>query len=298
MSLAGAQDARDIGTIHASALTFAAKPFCPRSYVIMDVEKVKAYDEWLGTSLKVTFDHGNDMQARLNNEYLPETMYGDWVCKVCGTRKVFKLKPKKTCKCMRKIESEFYSWEYEEPAVSMKDEGIEGHIDSVVDIHQKKLRLAEVKTMVKDKFAALKAPLAEHTLRTNLYMRMVEQSDEPWAKKINTQVGSVLYMVKGYGTKCEKIRKWGIPDMGFSPFREFEVIRDDSKTDYLLSMAKAVHSNRQGKTGIPCGICPTSTHRIAKACPVRKQCFSKKYPHEITWRDHLGKKVHKGKPCV
>lgn len=291
--IAGMDPPRSLKIIHASSLTYEAKPWCPRAVALMLDTNKKPKDEFLGTSLRVTFDHGNDMQRRLNEEYLTDVVVGDWKCRSCGTKKSFCKKPKSKCgkngiTC---------NWGYEEVRVKSDNCGASGGIDALINVGETKLRLTEVKTMDKDIFRDLKAALAEHRMRTNLYMRLVDESSQPWAKRINTEEATVLYMVKAFGFKDTDCKKWGIKDAPFSPFKEFTVKRDDSQTDHLISMSKVLYQYLEGGA-MPCGICINQFTKTAQQCPVMKECFSGSYPPKATWVNAEGKPEHKGKKVI
>jgi hypothetical protein len=143
---------------------------------------------------------------------------------------------------------------------------------------QDKLRVIEIKTMDKESFKDLVAPLAEHRLRTNLYMRCIAESDDDRSSLLFTDTAYVLYVSKGgFGVKDPTIAKWGLHD-SFSPFKEYVVKRNDKDTENVLVAPRNVLKFRQGLSGLPGPICTTALTDRAKECPLRKHCFSGKYP--------------------
>ena len=130
--------------------------------------------------------------------------------------------------------------------------------------------------MDKDQFKELKGPLAEHRLRTNLYLRIMAESSSPWSNTINHEKATVLYISKGgWGCADPQLKEWGLKEQ-FSPFKEFEIARDDSQTDDLADRARTVKEFRAGKVGMPFGICATALVPRAMKCPLRAACFSRR----------------------
>lgn len=132
--------------------------------------------------------------------------------------------------------------------------------------------LTEVKTIVKEDFKELVAPLGEHRQRTNLYMRLVGESEDSRAGHINTTEASILYICKGFGCKDDSIKEKGITDAPFSPFKEYTIRRDDSETDDIVELARQVMDFRNGGD-MPPRQCSISSCAMAKGCPVQKECW-------------------------
>jgi hypothetical protein len=155
----------------------------------------------------------------------------------------------------------------------------------LVKLNQPKLRITELKTMDKDEFKALKAPLAEHKWRTNLYLRLVAESPHPWAKQVDTTEATIMYISKGgYGCADDEPEKWGLFEK-FSPFKEFTIKREDKLTDDLVKRAKAVTDFRKGLVGSPCGVCSTAMSKRATKCTMKKACFSGDHPATYDWKE-------------
>lgn len=280
-NLAGWEEARPIVNIHASSLTNKDKSFCPREYALLDLTKKTQKGQYIGTSLRTTFNHGKDLQRRLNEDYLKDIMIGDWHCQNCGQIKTFCTKPKES-QCFTDSGIN-HIWVYDEPRPLSKESGVSGGVDALINIGQPKYRIYELKTMAVDQFKTLKAPLAEHRLRTNLYMRLVAESEGEMKYRVDTKIAGVLYVCKGFGIKDDTLKEMGIKDAGFTPFKEYTVTRDDKGTQELCNRAKMVKQFREPKGKMPEGICPTSFCKRAKNCTVISECFSGKYPAQITW---------------
>jgi hypothetical protein len=295
-NIAKVDPARSIRNIHASAITYDQKPFCPRAYVIMKDAHKKPRGEFIPTSLRVTFDHGEDMQRRLNQDYLRKEMVGNWKCVSCGKKQTFTRRPTSKS-CVFGSTSIRCQWEYHEVIIKNDQTGIVGSIDAFINIGKPILRMVEVKTMVKEQFTKLIAPLAEHSLRTKLYLKLIADSSQKFTKRVDTQTASVFYMVKGFGLKDDTLKEMGIKDAPFSPFKEWEVKRDDALILPLLSKAKSVEVWKDtGK--VPCRICSTAFDPQAKKCSVVKLCFGSKYAQDTTWEEAGLKAFHTGKEIV
>lgn len=296
--LAGWEKARPHGTIHASEL-FKDMEFCPREWAFLDLGLAKKKDSFLGTAMKITFDHGRDMENRLRNEWIRDYMVGYWECNVCGhLHPTFGKAPKIKCpKC-----GWGNKWRYHEVRVLDPKSGVSGGIDGFVDVGESKLRLLEIKSMDKDMHKALKAPLADHKVRTSLYLKLVELAHEEYTDRINTQESTVLYVSKSYGFKDDTLAASGIKDSPFSPFKEYPVGRNDGLHKLELSKATALTKWRAlndsgGSPGLPCGVCTNGLSKRAQQCSSIAPCFSGGFPSTITWTDG-GVPKHPGKAII
>lgn len=290
--LAGWEPARDTGKIHASDL-MKDNEFCPREVAFQDLGIGKKKDSYIGTSLRITFDHGRDIENRIRNDWLRDIAVGIWKCKVCNTKHAtFGKEPKVSCSCGYKM------WEYDEYRFKSNQSGVSGGLDVMLDVGETKLRIVEVKTIDKDEFKKLLAPLAEHKFRTSLYMRLAEESDDNVAARVNTKEATILYVSKSYGFKDETLKADGISDSPFSPFKEFTVLRDDSLSDVPLAKAEVTTAWRKDPTiGMPAGICHSALTGRSQKCGCAVACFSGKHPQVVTWLEK-GIKRHADKVVV
>jgi hypothetical protein len=202
---------------------------------------------------------------------------GDWRCVHCGWAVAFSKRPSACVECGTKAE-----FRYEEVRVVSSVSGIGCGIDMLVRLpHKSLLTVVEIKSLKQDQFQSLKTAFGEHRLRTNLYMRCIEESDLPWRGMIDTTKGIVLYVCKqGWGVKDTKIPAMGFGEKPFTAFKEFEIERDDSLTQYLVDLAeplenwkKEVKRTKDLHRVPPAGICPNMLCPRAQTCEVREQCF-------------------------
>ena len=290
--LAGWEKPRAHGKIHASDLMKELE-FCPRELALMDLGLGKKKDNYVGTSLRITFDHGRDIEHRMRNDWLRDVAVGIWQCSTCNSRHpTFGKEPKVSCKCGYK------HWVYGEYRFKSEVSGVSGGLDIMLDVGQPKLRIVEIKTLDKDQFKALKAPLAEHKFRTSLYLRLAAESNDEVSARVNTQEANLIYVSKSFGFKDEALKEAGISDSPFSPFKEFTISRDDALSDTPLAKAEAVTAWRRDKDiGMPAGICHSALINRAQKCQCAMPCFSGAYPSTITWLEGKVKR-HPNKPTV
>ena len=151
-----------------------------------------------------------------------------------------------------------------------KEYGFTGSIDVFFDVGAPKWLVTELKIMKPEDFEKLAAPLPEHRIRTNLYMKLIADSNDPYKDKINVFEARVLYVSRGYGKK-------NVDHDQILPFKEFVVKRDDTDLQWVLKLAKQVKVWRE--TGqIPSGICKNPLDKTAKNCSASKHCFSGSFP--------------------
>jgi hypothetical protein len=275
--LSGPEPARPITNIHASSLT---KPegFCPRYYALHDVLKAKPKDEWLDAASVITFDMGNDLQDNIVHKFADMgRAIGHWKCLSCEKVQEFCHRPSACPHCYCK------AFKPEEVRFISDKTGASCGVDMLLKVGAEKLLPVELKTMGKDQFKDLLAPLAEHRLRTNLYLRIIAESVQPWASLVGTQVAKVFYVCKGGYVADPELKKWGLTD-SYSPFKEFEVKRSDDATNDVSRRSRAVKQFRAGEVGMPCGICSTALAKRAQYCSMKKPCFSGDHPPVYDWQ--------------
>ena len=273
----GYEPARPIKNVHASELT-KEEGLCPRMYALSDVTKLKPKDRWLTTSERLTFQMGRDQERHVVEAFSEmNKAFCHWRCETCNHLHEFQSRPFKCQACG------FAQFRPEEVRFESKFSGASCGIDMLVQLGEPKLRPVEIKTMASEQFKLLEAPLAEHRLRTTLYLRLIAECESPWAAMVNQEKATILYIAKNaYGVKDDTLEKDGTKDK-FSPFKEFNVVRNDKLTDHLDLRAKVVKAFRGGAVGMPAGVCPSSLSKRAKGCALREHCFSGEYPPVYDW---------------
>jgi hypothetical protein len=260
--LSGPEPARSHKVVHVSMLT-REDGFCPREFALLDACGQSLPHEYVSMPRRVAFDTGNALADLVRNKWLADDVVGDWVCALCKSVSRFCKRPKAPCQICKANR-----WLYSEPRFVDPASNVVGSIDLFIDVGLGKHSLVEVKTIDKDAFSDLAGPYAEHRIRTQVYLRLIERSGSPYADRINTEYGIVLYISKGYGKKVGGV---------ITPFKEFTVQADPEAADKMFESGEALFQFRAGGP-MPEGICPNSFVRRAKSCPVIKQCFSGQYP--------------------
>ena len=275
-SIAGWRPERDHKIVHASSLTSQDTEFCPREYHLLDILDKNQPDVFIGTSLATTFDTGTALAKAITDDYLKDYAVGNWRCIRCDHVFEFTRIPKE-CGCggdkFEYLEVMFYSQKYD----------FSSSLDLILNLPgEKLLRTTELKTMKADQFKTLVAPLAEHRIRTNLYMTAISTSDHPQKHKINLEVASIVYIMKGFGIKDTTIQEMGIKDQNFSPYKEFEIEVDLAVTKPYLAKTKELKGYRdywkkhKKSKGLPPMLseCKRNGKR-ANECCVKSECFHK-----------------------
>jgi hypothetical protein len=258
----------------------------------MDMGVASKKGSFVGTSLRMTFNHGSFMERQIRDVYLRDIVVGQWECGICKhVHPTFGKAP--TVKCPSCGWG--HKWEYKEPRFEDNYTGVSGGIDMLLDIGQPKLLIIEIKTMTPDDFKTLVAPLAEHRLRTSLYLKLAETSQWEASSRVNTKESKIIYVTKSFGFKDETLKPAGIKDAAFSPFKEFTILRTDENLAVPLARARTLKLWRDDKSiGMPCGVCSNGLTKRAQGCPAVGPCWSGKYQSTLTWIEN-GAKRHPGK---
>lgn len=271
---AGYDKPRSLKRTHASDVT---KPdFCPRRVALLLVTGKPQRSEFLTAARQLVYRQGNGIANAVIHWLADDKMaIGDWECIACKEFYPHQLRPTKCARC------NFSSMKYKE----MRVEGLGTGISCGIDLAQPKgsglVQIVEIKTMDKDEFKKLVMPLAEHRLRTKLYVRQFKDSNHPLASGIH-QTAKLLYISKGgYGQdQREYLKSLGINEQ-FSPYKEYEFDVDlgDEEGEVLRCEAEAIKLKKFRDSGIlPDGPCPTAFCKQAQKCEVMGECFSGKYP--------------------
>lgn len=258
--LKGYQAERSHWTLHVSDLTKEIK-FCPRQFALFDRLHKKPKDRYVSAAMAVAFDQGNSLHDLCRNKWLINDVVGNWECQYCHKIVYFSKKPKLACaKCGARL------WRYKECEFVHEETGASGSIDFLLDFNVGKHTIYEAKSIDKDKFSVLKAPMGEHRIRTLCYLYAIAHSSSPYKPRIDLSEGRILYISKAFGTKS-------LEHTAIIPFREFVVKRDDDEARPYFEPAKLLRIFRQGGP-VPLQVCPTPHCKRAQLCNVAKECFS------------------------
>lgn len=272
--LSEVRPARSPNVVHASDLIESRRGvFCPREFALMRKVKKKPRDEFLGTPTVAVFRLGDLVHDMVADWFADMGVaVGDWRCVACGALFNLCKRPThcKVCGCT--------TMAHKEMRVTSPSSLVSCGLDLVLDLGAPKFKLVEIKSIDKVEFKTLKAPLSSHRWRTSLYLRVIEEAG--LGGIISTNKATVFYVSKGgFGTLDPELVKFGITDSKYSPFKEYEVERDDKANDKYVELAMLV--KRYQDTGVmPLGVCNTNLHKRAKSCPVMAECWSGDYPGE------------------
>ena len=273
--LARTDDYWRVDHLHASDVT--KSDFCPRYFALARLLNHTPKPRPSPTCEQVVFQQGR-MHATMLISWLAEAglAWGNWGCLACG-RVVKHSRRPKACpvpKCQRKL------FRYIEMRITSKATGIGCGIDLYVALPDHDLlTVVELKSYDKEKFLGLKMPLAEHRVRTSLYLRCLAECEEEFVEGVELNEARILYISKGgYGAKTTVPNKeWGLRDRAWSPFKEFTIQRDDGMTEDYVSRALPVHQFYQDGV-MPKGVCPHALASRAENCELRPRCFSGNFP--------------------
>jgi hypothetical protein len=266
-NLARRQAGRPLKVIHASDVVDDDGWWCPREIALRLQEGKPPIDETVTTSNALVYYQGNALaQFVIQTLAKSVTVLGYWRPSHNPLLDVVEWGP-------RPSEGQ---WEYVEPRWMSEYSGVGGGTDCIVKFPgNDKATIVELKTLQKSEFQELKMPIGKHRLRTNFYMRLVAESSLPQAKEIDTENAKILYIIKGgWGVPSTDPAEWGITaDFGWTPFKEFDIKRDDEQTDHHAELARELKLWRDEDGPMPGRICSTSTCQRAKRCHVRVKCW-------------------------
>lgn len=267
-NLGGPRQGRSRESLHASDIT--KSDFCPRRWALLDAKGITHTSEFISVALDATFDMGLAVETLVVEHWAGKYSIGNWQCRLCGEYRSMCSKPDGYCKSGTR-----HWWKYQQIVIEAPEFGVIGSLDCLFDVGVPKLRVTELKILSTEEFEKIVAPLAEHRLRTSLYLKLLAESNHPFKDRFNLHEGNVVYVSRGYGKLNPQWNE-------ILPFKEFEVQRDDSTLKPALQKAKAVKLFREQQQ-IPNGICTTALDKVAKKCSVCQECFSGKYTATIQW---------------
>ena len=272
--LGGSRPGRGRAVLHASSAT--RPDFCPRQWVLMDQLGLADPPESIATAMAVTFAMGLAAETLLVEEWTGDRAIGNWICRHCHEQRSWSRKPGGYCKTESiapGAQPRKHWWKYQQIVIEAL--GMVGSPDVLFDVGSPEMVLTELKTLNPTEFDKIVVPLPEHRLRTNLYLKMLDASTNPYRSKVNLTEARVLYISRSYGRMNAEWNE-------ILPFREFVIKRTDADLKEALQKAKALELSRKNM-GTPSGICDTALDLPAKKCPVCIQCFSGKHPGVVKW---------------
>lgn len=263
---------RSLDILHASELTYEDTEFCPRERALLLRDGDNRKGGRLGTSLNITFQVGRWYENQVRNVWLRDRVLGNWECSKCGHLHEFQTVPEEVCDGCGDLAR---YCDYIEPRAYSPDYNTSCGIDFLL-WQDNTLTACEVKTIDKDQFRDLKAPMSEHRRRTQFYLDLLSHST--WMDfdvDINLDYAYLLYCCKGFGFADDYQGRHGVPDAKFSPFKEFKIMRGDGNA-LAEVYEKALDVKTYTDAGIVPGreVCPTLNCKRAGKCSMKETCFS------------------------
>ena len=168
---------------------------CIREIIIGSKMRLKKSD-FIDANLNVIFDIGHGLHWRVQNsdKYFKDMKYGYWRCVNCG--KIYNDKLQMRPRICRNCNS-YPTFEYIEVDLQLK--GITGHIDLLLKIPNKEvLRVMDIKTMKRDQYLELAAPVPDHTYQVTGYVFIADRMHQsnPWPMPVDTKKAYICYVCK------------------------------------------------------------------------------------------------------
>lgn len=265
-NLGGQHPGRSRDVVHASDIS--EDHFCPRKWAFLDLKNAKTAPETVPVAMDVTFQMGNAAETLLMESWAGDAAVGNWRCRYCGDNRTMMSNPGGFCKDGRK-----HWWQYLQITSIAERYDVSWSIDGLFNVGSPQLLMTEIKTWNTKEFEKIIVPLPEHRLRTNLYLKLMDESDHPYRSRFNLHEARVLYISRGYGIMNSQWKE-------ILPFKEFVVKRNDVDTKLALQKALALKMFRVNKP-MPSGICATALDKVAKECSCCPECFSGQFPAQL-----------------
>ncbi len=271
--LAGEYKARGYDTMHASSLT--SEDFCERKVWLLRTLGIQEPDEFIGTALRMTFDHGNEFNRMFTEEWMVDSVVGHWRCDACGQMHGVMRKPRRCVSC----NAHSRALRYQEVRFFDPDLDASCGVDALLYYSAPKLLPIELKTIDKDQWKDLVMPKAEHRQRTALYLHMIANSDSHHKDRVDTTKAVILYKSKAFGVKDKEVANYPFRDAPFSPIKEFVVHAGETSIEEPIRRARVVKKCcEEGVAPYGSKACSSALCPMAKACPVVKECHSGSFP--------------------
>lgn len=240
------------GLVHVSSLT----AFCGRQMVLMRREEQTLFRSITGGH-RVMWRIGRAVESHIREQFITGRNYNDihgrWTCRCGETTHAGLIRRNAICNsCNGPVNV------YGEYTLRDDDAQLVGNPDLLIE-HEGSIVVVEIKSMTKDRWAELTAPLADHILQAGMYHDLL------LARGMRPH--KMLVFVY-----CTKEFKYG------SPYKEFHV---DATTAGLTairsslrnSVADAIEHERAGSLP-PRTVCSSAASQMAKQCPVCAKCFN------------------------
>jgi len=235
---------------------------CMRMHVIGTKEVVER-TRYMTFRDRILFGIGNGLHEYAQNTgwIFGSNRVGWWRCRACGKILYFGTPPTMRCShCGANKKAISY---YEHPFRMKNPVMVTGHVDMFLR-RRGLIRVAEIKTIAKEQFEKLKAPLVQHEYQVQTYM-MLAGTDKRIPVEVDDSEGYIVYISKGYSQK-------------HFPLKVFAVRKS---TEIRKRVLRKLQEFKDGFDGYPEKL-PSPDERcvdsdwggyFSKSCPVRRKCM-------------------------
>lgn len=253
--------------LHASDVTRTSPEFCPRERALLITTDAEPNQKYISTETRTYFDVGECYHDLVREVWGLPVSRGYWACQGCKARGEQGKKPTKCLKCGST------SFKYDELRVLSSSTGISCGIDWQIDkVTLPYVIAVEIKSINPAEFKKLHAPLAEHRVRTALYLHSIATAtNKAEVEGIRQDMAYILYVSKGAPDDGKYLGGAGFMEKR-TPFKIFEVTRDDKLIKPYLDKGRAFSKFRKTKQ-LPDRICASPSDSRADACSMCKECF-------------------------
>jgi hypothetical protein len=284
---AGPRKPRHHNVVHISDLD-PSRNWCPREPALLTLHGERRPDAFLTTAQSMVFKMGNKGADLLIESLPPEQVWGHWKCLACDHVTKFSYTPKACPSCGAKRAA----LKYQEVLVRDPETGIVGSVDCFVDILSNGLRTGvEIKTEGKDDFKSRTKATFDHEWRSKGYLWLMARDPVMKGKGLNLSEMRIIYFTKEGWEHAPHIKDWPIADAGKTALKEYWCPKGEDMLQNQLALVTSYRKWRNSWDAVWSGAgpmgkveakgelparhtkCKSIGCTMAKACPVRKQCW-------------------------
>lgn len=240
-----------VGFVHVSSLI----GMCARQYALAHRFEVEVVESVTGGH-RVMWAMGRAVEKHVRGQYLKgverANIYGVWKCR-CESINHLGLFPGHTCNSCKEQATRYF-----EPVLRDEVNKIVGSPDITMIAGRFFFLPVELKSMNKEQFDALEAPLPDHIAQNAMYRYLYQQAGFLVHDKIK-----FVYTTKDF--------KYG------DPYKEYQIDCTQpavvSTVEYMVATAAEVQRAKDTHTLPNRSICQSPRNGRAKSCPVAHLCF-------------------------
>ena len=236
-------------------------PNCMRKLLLGSRDNMPVYRPWMKSSDKILWAMGRACEAHIRSQFITarakKGIYGVWSC-VCGVTSRTGYYSSCVCdKCGKDADV------YGEYRVENHEVMLSGQIDLLVQLANERLVVVETKSMNKDEFDKLEAPVPAHILQALAYRRLLIETGFNMADEV-----CIVYASKGYVFKGSVYKEFCV-NTGSTSLTSFMRV-----VDTMWDIARDTAEHRRNRT-LPDRVCSHVGDTKAKQCHKVAECFSR-----------------------